>query len=207
MSFILEALKKSENKRRDNNSPSAQTIHTAEKEVALKSKKWIIYIVVSTVIGGAIFLWFYNSKPQKQVKTTTPATMNTPIAAKVKSHDVAPTVATPRVIKTPPFKTEPKKQTQVTATTESTLQPIRNENKIYRLNQLPISIQNRIPALKMSLHAFARNNSSASMVQFNDRIMHEGDDVTNNIKLEQITAAGAILRYDGYLFMVPRRKN
>ena len=207
MSFILEALKKSENKRRGNNSPSAPTIHTAETAVEIKSKKWVIYLVLLVVIGGAIFLWFYSSKPQQPPETTTPAITNTPVVDKFRNHDEAPTVVTPSATTNHSLKTEPKKQVQVTATAKSTLPPVRNENKIYRLNELPISIQNRIPALKMSLHAFARNNSSASMVQFNGDIMHEGDDVTNNIKLEQITAAGAILRYDGYRFMVPRRKN
>ncbi len=207
MSFILEALKKSEKKRQGNNSPSSPTIHDAEIAVAVKSKQWVTYAVLLVVIGGAMFLWFYNSKPQQTLETIAPIATNSTTTAKLKNHDQTPIVVTPKVIAKPTIATEPKTQPQVTTVTKVALPPLRNENKIFRLSQLPISTQNRIPTLKMSLHAYARDNSSASMVQFNNRIMHEGDNVANNIKLEQITADGAVLSYDGYRFIVPRRKN
>ena len=59
----------------------------------------------------------------------------------------------------------------------------------------------------MSLHAYNRDDATASMVQLNDRIMREKEMVTANISFEQITSDGVVLRYDGYRFLVPRRGN
>ena len=83
----------------------------------------------------------------------------------------------------------------------------RSEKKIYRFDQLPVSIQKQIPTLRMSLHAYNRDDATASMVQLNDRMMHEKEMVNANISLEQITAEGVVLRYDGYRFLLPRRGN
>jgi hypothetical protein len=57
----------------------------------------------------------------------------------------------------------------------------------------------------MSLHAYNRDNPAGSLVQINDHILHEGDSVTDKIRLEKITAEGVVLHYDGYRFLFPRR--
>lgn len=81
----------------------------------------------------------------------------------------------------------------------------RSEKKIYSFDQLPVSIQKQIPTLHMSLHAYNRNDATASMVQLNNRMMHEKEMVTPDISVEQITAEGVVLHYDGYRFLLLRR--
>ncbi len=121
---------------------------------------------------------------------------------------------TPKTFPTPTVPVEQengvvkKKQTKTVA--QLPVKPLhvpRNEKKVYRFSQLPVSIQNRIPPLKMSLHAFNRDQASASLVQLNDRILREGDKVTEGVRLEKITAEGVVLIYDGYHFLLPRRGN
>ena len=82
----------------------------------------------------------------------------------------------------------------------------RNEKKVYSFSQLPISIQRRIPTMKMSLHAYNRENPSASLVQLNGHILREGEMVTDQIRLDKITAEGGVLHYDGYRFLLPRHR-
>ncbi len=53
--------------------------------------------------------------------------------------------------------------------------------------------------------AYPVHNQSVKV--FIDRILREGDKVTDTIRLEKITADGIILRYDGYRFLLPRRGN
>jgi hypothetical protein len=45
------------------------------------------------------------------------------------------------------------------------------------------------------------------MVQLNNQMMHEKEMVNPDISLEQITAEGVVLHYDGYRFLLPRRGN
>ncbi len=210
MSFILEALKKSEKKRRGKNIPSAPTIHAPATAMDKKKRNRAVSIITLIIIGPPILFWFYNSKPQPTPNTIVATPPHRPVPTKIEHLKKTPIVPSTEVKPTNP-KTDPKADptTDLKETTmeKSILPALRNENKVYQLSQLPISIKNQLPTLKISLHAYARNNPNASMIQFNDHIMREGDNVTNNIKLEKITVAGAILSYDGYLFLVPRRNN
>ncbi len=211
MSFILEALKKSENKRRRKSGKISRTIHVSIPRNNTKSRSWILGVLFLLLVNAALLIWFFapwNQSPllqtEEQVSVET---------GQVNSNFIESTVS----------------QVSPSATQDNAVQPLeaihkqhppdkkqlivnplpvpRNEKQIYSFRQLPPSVQRQIPVLKLSLHGYNRNIASASMVQLNDRIMHEGDVVAGNIRLEHITADGAVLRYDGYLFLLPRRGN
>ncbi len=201
MSFILEALKKSENKHRRNGRQNPRTIHEPMPRNKGRSRFWIFGILLLLTVNAAFLLWFFTpwqkspalqstevlSTDTQQMKITSPPSQ---VIVPAEQSHVAPK----------PVK--PKKQPAVQA-----LPVPRNDKQVYSFGQLPVSIQKKIPPLQMSLHAYNRADGSASLVQLNDRIMREGDAINDNILLEKITADGAVLRYDGYLFLLPRRGN
>jgi len=76
--------------------------------------------------------------------------------------------------------------------------------KILALTELPGSIQQQLPRLHMSVHAFT-GDQSTSLIRLNDRIMRAGSMLENRYRLEEITTDGAIFSYQGYYFLVPRR--
>ena len=205
MSFILEALKKSENKYRRKSGQNPRTIHEPVPRNNVKSRVWVLGILLLLLVNAALLLWFFA--PWQQPSSSQTAAFFPVDAAPVKSKTVESVTpqafSSPRQTNTVPVSVVSQKQQPVT-----TALPVpRNENQVYSFGQLPVSIQKRIPALQMSLHAYNRDDKSASMVQLNDRIMREGDAITDKILLQKITADGAVLRYDGYLFLLPRRGN
>ncbi|MFK5926691.1 MAG: general secretion pathway protein GspB [Desulfuromusa sp.] len=211
MSFILDALKKSENNhRRKSDQRSSRSIHEPAPRTKSKVRPWALGLCLLLLMNVALLLLIFN--PWEKSSSQTPELLSTAMNAgetairepvNFQSTSVGRKnnpAAIPAVVSSPPQ--EQKKQPVAQA-----LPVLRNEKQIYNFSQLPISIQKKIPTLQMSLHAYNRDDASASMVQLNDRIMREGDMVADNIRLEQITAEGVVLRYDGYRFLVPRRRN
>lgn len=201
MSFILDALKKSENKHRKNSGRNPRTIHEPMPRKNGRSRFWVLAILlllVNTVLLLSFFgFWQQAPSPQPTGVVTTdavkskadkPVSIPSQTVSSTEIHDVAPT---PQKVKEQPA--------------VKALPVPRNDKKVYNFGQLPISIQKKIPPLQMSLHAYNPADASSSMVQLNDRIMREGAMVADNIRLEKITDAGVVLRYDGYRFLLPRR--
>ncbi|MBN1957213.1 MAG: general secretion pathway protein GspB [Desulfuromonadales bacterium] len=83
----------------------------------------------------------------------------------------------------------------------------RNDRHIYAFQQLPPAIRQQLPVLRMALHAYNRADHRASLIQINNQIYREGDVIDRTLAVEQITEDGAVLRYDGYRFLLPRRGN
>ncbi len=225
MSFILEALKKSEQKRRNEGKQAPPSIHERTSLQTGKSKRIIIILLGLLVVIGvgllSYIVFLQQSDPVNSELVVTPRNSTLP-AQRSKPVSVPPAQIAEEIKPSPSLVSpDPRPKPQVVAKQQQQfeVQPkqkpvivdsaskLRNEEKIYLFDQLPISVSNGIPALKMMLHAYNRNDASASLVQLNGQILREGDSVTTQIRLQQITAEGVVLRYDGYSFLVLRRMN
>lgn len=71
--------------------------------------------------------------------------------------------------------------------------------KIPFLKQLPAEVQQTIPELHISFHSYSIK-SSARLVSISGKIMHEGDEFDENLKLETITVKGVVLVFKGRRF-------
>ncbi|MEE4253571.1 MAG: general secretion pathway protein GspB [Desulfuromusa sp.] len=211
MSFILEALKKSENKRRKKSvSRPSRSIHEPVPRSNTKSRLLILGIFFVLLVNIVFLFWLFSPWTQSastmaEVSVTEsiqPQTNNSAPASIQMSSSTSQVNSEPASVVPQPQPKERKEQSRVTA-----LPAPRSEKKIYSFDQLPVSIQKQIPALHMSLHAYNRNDATASMVQLNNQMMHEKEMVNPDISLEQITAEGVVLHYDGYRFLLPRRGN
>lgn len=74
-------------------------------------------------------------------------------------------------------------------------------NRIYAVHQLPPSVSKGLPNLTMSLHYFT-DDPSSRIISINGKTLKEGEEVVPGLRLEKITAAGAILEYRGYRFSI-----
>ncbi|MDX2495288.1 MAG: general secretion pathway protein GspB [Desulfuromusa sp.] len=204
MSFILEALKKSENKHRKNSGRNPRTIHEPMPRKNGRSRFWVLGILLLLVNAALLFSFF--GRPWQPAPASQPTQVISTDTAQVKTN---------KLVSAPPQTVSATEQNNIAPTPQKIKEqpavkalPVpRNDKQVYTFGQLPVSIQKKIPPLQMSLHAYNRADASSSMVQLNDRIMREGATVTDNIRLEKITADGVVLRYDGYLFLLPRRGN
>lgn len=70
---------------------------------------------------------------------------------------------------------------------------------IVSLAELPLALQQELPPMTISVHAYS-GNPKDRMVGINNRMLREGDSVVPGLKLEQITPDGMIFGYKGYSF-------
>jgi len=70
---------------------------------------------------------------------------------------------------------------------------------VISMAELPLSAQQELPAMTISVHAYS-DNPGARLVGINNRILREGEYVVPGLKLEQITPDGMIFGYKGYSF-------
>jgi general secretion pathway protein B len=73
------------------------------------------------------------------------------------------------------------------------------EQKVMSIYELPPAIQQEIPRMSISVHAYSPNLQDR-VVMINDRMMREGQDLAPGLRLEQITPDGMIFSFGGYHF-------
>ncbi len=71
--------------------------------------------------------------------------------------------------------------------------------KIFELNDLPSSLKSALPEFKVSAHVYNLDRQNR-MVRVNDKILHEGEELSPGLKVEEIIPGGIIFSYQGYRF-------
>jgi general secretion pathway protein B len=75
------------------------------------------------------------------------------------------------------------------------------ENKIYKLAELPSSIRQGLPSFSVSALLYS-STPDARMVRVNEQMMREGQDLAAGVKLEEITRDGLVFSYRKFRFYV-----
>ena len=80
-----------------------------------------------------------------------------------------------------------------------TIDEAAQEQKIVAMTELPLAIQQEIPKMSISGHAYS-TVPKERIVGINDRLLQEGEYLSPGLRLEQITTDGLIFSYKKYLF-------
>lgn len=209
MSFILEALKKSEKTRQQTNVPNLSTRHNSAVKPTHKRSLWPGLLLALLIINAVILLWLFGpwtplsgNKQATKITTAIPET-NTIRTEMVNTAPVAQQTNTPPITQIPttpqPTATVPE---HITVPTNKPL--TQQQSPTLSVNELPTHIQQQLPQLHMSVHAYT--GDSNSLIRLNNNIMHQGNTLDGRYLLEQITADGAILSYQGYQFEILRKR-
>lgn len=192
MSYILEALKKSEQERHRGRTPDLQALHTAPAQTDRPRRWWPYALMLALLLNAGLLLTWYPWE----------ATRPEPAAAPAPSTIVAPTPPKPAVAPpvlqmpspVPATTTPPAAQTPVLAAPTPP-----QENRILPLSDLPPEVRRGIPEMSFAVHLYSAKPAER-MVSINGKMMKEGQEVTTGLKLEQITSDGMIFSYQGYRF-------
>jgi len=209
MSFILDALKKSENKRRKRSAQLPRSIHEPVAYRMTRPRTWTLWVLLLLVVNAALMIWLVVPWLKSETETTglsaakNFATRQTMTARAGDIGVIPPEKESDAVVDDRAISASPPMEDDLPRGVE--LPVPRTEKRVFMLDQLPSSVRQQIPELHMPLHAYNRNRNGTSMVQLNNRIYREGDSIGNAMTLETITAEGAIIRFDGYRFLLPRR--
>jgi general secretion pathway protein B len=76
------------------------------------------------------------------------------------------------------------------------------EKRVAALRELPENIQREIPALVVGGFIYS-NRPAERSVLINNKLLHEGDEVTPGITLEKMLPKEAVLNYKGYRYRIP----
>ncbi len=228
MSYILEALKKSEQERGAGESPSVQTIHSAGLQYAQQKKPLWPYVLAVVITLNVIALIVFFAPATRSLKQSDAATaaptadrsLTTTVAAPTHEFTPSTPLATPPVAtKAPPAKppVQPPAQlrqqttasaadkTAATRRSEDNYQPslskqTRNDYvSVVDVRDLPLDIQARIPDMVFSAHVYSSNPQQRSVV-INGNFMEQGDMLTSKLRLDEITPGGVVFDFDGVRF-------
>ncbi len=222
MSYILDALKKSEQERGHGNIPDVQTVHSSSLNYRSEKKTYWPYILVIAVILNLLaIIYFIVDKKSAVEKVTaetqqTDVTLHTTIEKKVAADEKKapgnPVVEDNDNTK----KTEIKKTSTGTAATavgkktqpidkaaaidtSTEKQRISSGTDILEFHELPESIKQELPTITVSAHVYSTNPVQRSIV-INNNFLEEGEYVLDGLILYEITPNGAIFNYQGTLF-------
>ena len=71
--------------------------------------------------------------------------------------------------------------------------------KIFELNDLPSSLKNSLPEFRVSAHVYNPDRQNR-MVRVNDKILHEGEELSPGLRVVEIIPGGIVFSYQGYRF-------
>lgn len=231
MSYILDALKKSEQERGNGNIPGVQTVHSSSLNYRSEKISYWPYILITAVllnIALVIYFIFDKDKPvieqtaisQKAVTKSSPENkitasgVQTTIAKDTTEQALITTLSSEEELESdnleqPPALThistsESERPAAATISTGRTSAPrkVAAENDITDFYNLPESIKKQLPTITISAHVYSSNPLQRSIV-INNNFMEEGEYVLDNLILHEITASGAIFNYHGTLFSYP----
>jgi general secretion pathway protein B len=205
MSFILDALKKSENERQGQSDAEFATVPSSPDAPAAPRWLWILgaLLAINAVVVIGLMI--------RSETTSTRSAVATPVASSGMesfSDQVADARRTAPVVTQP----EPSPVVQRTNTTGSQTQrtpvsvanlPVTRAAILPTLNELRVNGTLQLPDLHVDIHVYS-DVPAERFVFINMNKYEENSRLKEGPELDEITSDGVILEYRGYAFMLPR---
>lgn len=225
MSYILDALKKSDLQRKQGEVPTLQTVHLPVRPQdktprVLYGVIGLLLLLLMFVLGYLFSQQFYQSQsePSIEVSRATGEKSGAPAEplASVQSEEVNAGSEASRaaVIERQSSLNKAGLSDEVVAPKNSiekpaavTASPADNQPgepdlmDIPYLTELPDYQQQSIPAMEFAGHVYSSDASSRSVI-INGRFMEEGDNLLPGLRIERITINGVVFAYQDTLFRV-----
>ena len=221
MSYILDALKKSEQDRGHGSIPDVQTVHSSSLNYRSEKRAYWPYILITAVVLNLLAITYFlieKNTPSDKQAIEVPAVEKQAVAEHVlaaqdktietDSSNVEITKPAPELTTKPepavtspaePVRNPVKKQAVIETSTSADSNTINSESTIIDFHDLPESIKLQLPAIIVSAHVYSSNPAQRSIV-INNNFMEEGDYVLDGLILIEITSNGAIFNFDGTMF-------
>jgi general secretion pathway protein B len=209
MSYILEALKKSEQERNPDRVPDLSTHHEHVAQPAQKSFPWLWLVIALVLCNLFVVYWLFFK--QGSVQTVQPVAVEQQAEP---AKTVQPTVVEQKVEPEPePVEPEPaqvketivKQPVVVSAPAPQPIhQQVQPEPRVLGFNELPhvselsLAIQNQLPSLAFSTHIYVEDGGS--FVIINNKNLSNGSSLGNGLVLERIVREGVIFSYRNRYF-------
>ena len=231
MSYILEALKRAEQRSEEGEVPhllSCQDV-TERKRGPL----WAYLLVAALLLNaGMIFWWAHSWWSEERQSVVQPPAIHPQLPAAlaeppVKTIGPNRAAAMQEVPGEAPFNkprvnalrkegrddapSSGSRKTRPVASA-SAKPETRTENRVapharmVSLSELPSAVRSSLPGFRVSGHAYSPDPGSR-VVRINEQILQEGQSLAPGLKVEEITPNGIVLGYQGYRFQIDINAN
>lgn len=207
MSFILDALKKSEERRRlleASGKPGQKILDLSRSG----SRRWPTGLLLTLLLAAlAVGWWLRGASLQPVVAPSTVVSGNLDSPPASPPPRLPPTARSQVASETPlaqlparpaPFAPVPAEAFSAAVAPTATAPTARSQPAV---SQIPAALRERLPNLSMSLHFYAEE-PARRMVRIDNRIVREGQALAEQLVLEEITPTGAIFSFAGERFSV-----
>ncbi len=213
MSYILDALKKSEQERKRGDVPGLQTTHiplSVEQKTPLSLYGFILLLLVLLAfVIGVLVAERYPAGVNSTVSVVAPENQG---GSQQASEVVVKHLATVAASSEPlPAVQYSGSQEQVAVVREEPTAPSQPAShhalpgvelsEIPYLHQLPDFRQQEIPELRFAGHVYSSSSLNRTVI-INGVTMSEGESIMEGMSVEQITPSGVVLSFQGELFRV-----
>lgn len=192
MSYILDALKKSDQERQQGAGPSLQTVHRPHNNTAERGWLYLLLALVVLLILALAGLvgWFLfdlndNSLEPAKINESAVATVITELPTNSASLN------------------EDSKMAKVSVATASLQSvPSTKSRVVVPFSQLPLTVRNAIPAMTFSFHVYSDSPDRRTII-INGRRVKQGAMIDDQLLLDEITANGVIFSWQDHQFSIP----
>lgn len=218
MSYILDALKKSDSERQQRQGPTLATVQQQHYVYHRSNKSWMMLFFASLMLVLSVAgVWLYQqgylqiSLPRPELALSEPAATEKPESA---AQQAAPEVLAPEAVTAPVDNSQAAEfATTVPAATRAPAQAGQGINDtmpppgtLLELWQLPAALRAGVPPLDFSLHVYSTQREQRSII-INNRMMREGEYVNPQLALSAITPDGVVMKYRNEYFRVSILEN
>ncbi|HYP80888.1 MAG TPA: general secretion pathway protein GspB [Steroidobacteraceae bacterium] len=205
MSFILDALKKSESERHRNSGPVLMDVRIAPPRRRLPAWAWIIIaVLVANFMVLAWLLWLSPAKRSAKVQPPAVAAAAAPATQASAAPVPAPSAATalPAPSLPPPLPAQPAAgaTTAAPAAPQVAAMPAIDTGSLPRYQDL-VSAGIGLPAIQLNLHVHDAQPASR-YVLLNGVKLREGESTPDGLKVLQIVPTGVALEMRGQRFFM-----
>lgn len=229
MSYILDALRKSDQQRQHAKAPTLLSAHSLTEPVRPTSTA-IRGVLAAVLIGAGMLIGWLRPWQNDSPPGVAPATVATAEVAPsrlesiestagekieppaigtrlpssfppISSQSQSPLPAAPPVATQPAQRIDTEKPVVEVEATSAKHEPIKitQENALPTQTQLPASVQQALPGITIAFHQYS-SKPDERRVMINNVVLRQGESISPGLKLEQITPDGVVIEYQGYRF-------
>ena len=201
MSYILDALKKSDQERKQGDVPNLQTVHLAV--VPEQKSPWPMYVLILFLLMSLAFvIGILISEKNELGLMSEKNKVQLPVASV--QHE-AKIIEKKKIVSVEPEDAISQEKAVITAviTRDSQSKSIQGSefSEIAYLHELHDYQQQLIPEMSFAGHVYSSVASSRSII-INGRVMSEGESLMEGMVVEKITSNGVVFRFNDLLFRV-----
>lgn len=202
MSYILDALKKSERQRRHGEALIFKQVTPDTMPGFLRPMLFVLAGVALLV--GAITAVYVLEKNPPVVATAVP-NESRPAVPPAPIEDLAEQAAVENMSKASSAPAAPLSASTAAPAPVAAPSPVAGFGQVPWLSALPEVFRNSLPPLTVNIHVYTPEESQR-ILYINNRPVGRGEQIEGGVVMEEIVQDGVILRFRGQLFKLPRPK-